>query len=150
MFQIFLKRTADVLAPRLCVVFRLLLRLSSFPAYFRLANAAPIPKGQPSSSLANYRPISTTPFLWCSAADSHLHLLDRIVTMEMSMHPLSRALPLSYVLEGVPCGALVVHRCPCMPHSCKTYQYRRTFVPIFQYLYGTILMTMCSMVLYYI
>ena len=32
MFPLFLKRTADVLAPRLSVVFRWLLRLGSFPA----------------------------------------------------------------------------------------------------------------------
>ena len=32
MFPLFLKRTADILAPRLSVVFRRLLRLGSFPA----------------------------------------------------------------------------------------------------------------------
>ena len=32
MFPLFLKRTADVLAPRLSVVFRRLVRLGSFPA----------------------------------------------------------------------------------------------------------------------
>ena len=35
MFTLFLKRTADVLAPRLSVVFRRLLRLGSFPACWR-------------------------------------------------------------------------------------------------------------------
>ena len=46
MFPLFLKRTAEVLAPRLAVVFRRLLRLSSFPVCW-----------------SNYRPISLTPIL---------------------------------------------------------------------------------------
>ena len=56
MFPLFL-RTADVLAPRLSVVFRRLVRLDSFLACWRQANVTPIPKGPPSSSVANYRPI---------------------------------------------------------------------------------------------
>ena len=63
MFPLFPKRTADVLAPRLSVVFRRLLRLGSFPACWRQANVSPIPKGPPSSSVANYRPISITSVL---------------------------------------------------------------------------------------
>ena len=63
MFPLFLKRTADVMAPRLSVVFRRLVRLGSFPACWRQANATPIPKGSPSSSVANYRPISITSVL---------------------------------------------------------------------------------------
>ena len=63
MFPLFLERTADVLAPRLSVVFRRLVRLGSFPACWRQANVTPIPKGPPSSSVANYRPISITPVL---------------------------------------------------------------------------------------
>ena len=55
---LFLKRTADVMAPRVSVVFRQLVRLGSFPACWRHANVTPIPKGPPSSSVANYRPIS--------------------------------------------------------------------------------------------
>ena len=54
MFPLFLKRTADVMAPRLSVVFRWLVHLGSFPACWRQANVTPIPKGPPSSSLANY------------------------------------------------------------------------------------------------
>ena len=53
-FPIFLKRTADVMAPRFSVVFRRLVRLGSFPACWRQANITPIPKGPPSSSVANY------------------------------------------------------------------------------------------------
>ena len=41
-------------------MFRRLVRLGSFPACWRQANVTPllIPKGPPSSSVANYRPIS--------------------------------------------------------------------------------------------
>ena len=63
MFPLFLKRTADVLAPRLSVVFRRLLRLGSFHTSWRQTDVTPIPKGPPSSSVANYRPISITPVL---------------------------------------------------------------------------------------
>ena len=54
MFPLFLKITADVMAPRLSVVFRWLVRLGSFPACWRQANVTPIPKGPPYSSVANY------------------------------------------------------------------------------------------------
>ena len=63
MFALFLKRTAGILALRLSVVFRRLLRLGSFPACWRVANVTPIPKGPPSSSVAKCRPISITPIL---------------------------------------------------------------------------------------
>ena len=63
MFPLFLKRTADVMAPRLSVVFRWLIRLCSFPACWRQANVTTIQKGPPSSSVANYRPISITSVL---------------------------------------------------------------------------------------
>ena len=46
--------------PRLSVVFGRLVRLGNFPACQRQANVTPIPKGPPSSSVANYRPISIT------------------------------------------------------------------------------------------
>ena len=60
MFPLFLKRTADDMAPRLSVMFRRLVCLGSFPACWRQANVTPIPKGPPSSSVANHRPISIT------------------------------------------------------------------------------------------
>ena len=63
MFPLFLKRTANVVAPCLSVVFRRLLRLGSFPVCWREANVTPIPKGPPSSSVANYRQISITSVL---------------------------------------------------------------------------------------
>ena len=62
MFPLFLKKTAEVLAPRLPVVFQRL-HLPSFPVCWRVANVIPIPKGPPSSSASNYRPISLTPIL---------------------------------------------------------------------------------------
>ena len=58
MFPLYLKRTADVMDPRLSVAFRQLVRLGSFPACWRQANVTPIAKGPPSSSVVNYRPIS--------------------------------------------------------------------------------------------
>ena len=60
MFRLFLKRTADVMATHLCVVFRRLIRLGSFPPCWIQANLTPIPKGPLSSSVANYRSISIT------------------------------------------------------------------------------------------
>ena len=48
---------------RLAVVFRRLLRLGSFPVCWRVTNVTPIPKGPPSSSAWNYKPISLTPIL---------------------------------------------------------------------------------------
>ena len=60
MFSPFLKRTADVMAPHLSVVFRRLVCLGSFPPCWRQANVTPIPKDPLSSSDANYRPISIT------------------------------------------------------------------------------------------
>ena len=53
MFPLFLKRTADVMAPRLRVVFRRIFCLGSFPACWRQTNVTPIPKGPLSSSVAN-------------------------------------------------------------------------------------------------
>ena len=63
MFPLFLQRTTDLMVPSLSVVFRRLVRLGSFLACWRQANVTPIPKGSPSSSVANYRPISITSLL---------------------------------------------------------------------------------------
>ena len=59
----FLKRTADVMASHLSAMFRWLVCLGSFPDCWRQANVTPIPKGPPSSSVANYRLISITSLL---------------------------------------------------------------------------------------
>ena len=95
--------------------------------------------------------------MWCSAGDSHLKLLDRVVrgagflaggVLECNlahrrsvaelcmlfkirsnqMHPLSGALPLQYVPACVTRGALVAHRHSLAPPRCRTSQYRRRFV----------------------
>ena len=63
MVSLFLKRTADVMAPHLSVVFRRVVRLGSFLACWRQANVIPIPKGPTSFSVANYQPISITSVL---------------------------------------------------------------------------------------
>ena len=63
MFPLFNKRTADVMAPRLSVVFRRLARLGSFLACWGQANVTQIRKCPLSSSAANYRPISITSLL---------------------------------------------------------------------------------------
>ena len=48
------------MGPRPSVAFRRIVRLGSFPACWRHTNVTPILKGQPSTSVANYRPISIT------------------------------------------------------------------------------------------
>ena len=63
LFPLFLERTADVLAPRLSVVFRRLVHLGSFPACRRQANVTHIPNDPRSSCVTNYRPISITSVL---------------------------------------------------------------------------------------
>ena len=97
--------------------------------------------------------------VWCSAVDSHLKLLDRVVrsagflageVLECNlshrrsvaelcmlfkiqsnpMHPLMGALPLPYMPAHVTRGALVARRNSFVPSRCRTSQYRRTFVTI--------------------
>ena len=53
-----------MLSPRPSGVFRRLVRLGSSPPCWRQENVTPIPKGPPPSSVANYRPISTTSVLF--------------------------------------------------------------------------------------
>ena len=92
----------------------------------------------------------------CSAADTHLNLLDRVVSIASFltggvfecdfvhrrsvavlcmlykircdlMHPLYGSLPDSYVpVRGTPC-AVTAHRYNYAPPRCRTSQYRRTF-----------------------
>ena len=98
--------------------------------------------------------------MWCSAADSHLKLLVRVVrstgflaggVLECNlahrrsvaelrmlfkiksnpMHPLSGALPLPYVPAPVTRGALVTHNDSFAPPRYNTSQYRRSFVPLY-------------------
>ena len=97
--------------------------------------------------------------MWCSAANSHLKLLDRVVRSagflsggvldckldhhrsvaevcmlfkikSNPMHPLSGALPFPHVPAHVTRGALVAHRHSfAIPHR-RTSQYPRTIVPL--------------------
>ena len=95
--------------------------------------------------------------VWCSAADTHLKLLDRVASgacflagglLECDlahrrsvavlcmlykircnpMHPLSGALPGPYVPVRITRGALVAHRVSYAPPRRTTSQCRRTFV----------------------
>ena len=95
--------------------------------------------------------------VWCSVADTHLRLLDRVVSgasfltggvfeCEIAhrrsvavlcklykirynpMHPLYGALPVPYVTVRITCGA--AHRFTYVPPRCRTSQYRRTFIPL--------------------
>ena len=97
--------------------------------------------------------------MWCSAGDSHLKLLDRVVRSagflaggvlecnlahrrpvaelcmlfkikSKTMHPLSGALLLPYVTARVTRGALVANRHSFVPPRCRASQYRRSFLPL--------------------
>ena len=62
-FPLFFKRLAVVLAPKLSVLFRTLLRRGEFPPSWCVANVVPIPKGSATAHASDYRPISITPVL---------------------------------------------------------------------------------------
>ena len=95
--------------------------------------------------------------VWCSAADTHLKLLDLAVSGARFLtggvfecdighrqsvavlcmpykircnpvHPLNGALPGPYVPVRVTRGALVLHRYTYAPPCCRTLQYSRTFI----------------------
>ena len=97
--------------------------------------------------------------VWCSAADTHLKLLHRVVSgacflaggvlncnlshrrsvavwymlYKIScnpMHPLCDALPVPYVPVRVTRGVLIAHRYTYAPPRCRTSQYRMTFIPL--------------------
>ena len=97
--------------------------------------------------------------VWCSAADTHIKLLDRAVSGARfptggvfecdiahrrsvavlcmlykirckAMHPLNGALPGPYVPVWVTRGALVTHRYTFAPPRCRTSQYSRTFISL--------------------
>ena len=52
------------------------------------------------------------------------------------MHPLSGALPLPYVPARVTRGALVAHMHSFARPRCRTFQYRRSFVPLSVFLWN--------------
>ena len=62
-FLLFLKKVADIIAPKLSIIFRWLIRLRSFLQCLRSANVAATSKGAPSPDRENFRPISITPIL---------------------------------------------------------------------------------------
>ena len=62
-FPLFLKKVAGIIAPKLSIIFRRLMRLGSFPECWRSANVTVIAKGAPSPDTENYRAISITPIL---------------------------------------------------------------------------------------
>ena len=97
--------------------------------------------------------------VWCSSADTHLKLLDRVVSGTCFLagcvlncdlshrrsvavlcmlykitcnpkHPLCGALPLPYVPVRVTHVALIAHRYTFAPPRCRTSQYRRTFIAL--------------------
>ena len=97
--------------------------------------------------------------VWCSAADSHIKLLDRAVigprfltgdVFECDiarrrfvavlcmlykircnpLHPLYGALPGPHVQVWVACGALVAHPYSYHPPRYRTSQHRRSFIPV--------------------
>ena len=97
--------------------------------------------------------------VWCSAADTHLKLLNCAVTGARfltggvfecdiahrrsvtvlcmlykirckAMHPLNGALPGPYVPVRVTRGALVTRRYTYAPPRCRTLQYSRIFIPL--------------------
>ena len=97
--------------------------------------------------------------VWCSAADTHLRLLDRLVSgasfltggvLECDVahcrsvavlcmlykircnpiHPLYGAFPVPYVPVRVTRGAVIAYRFTYAPPRCRTSQYRRTFIPL--------------------
>ena len=99
------------------------------------------------------------PAVWCSAADTHLKLLDRAVSgarflnggvVECDIahrrsvavlcmlykirckpvHPLNGALPGPYVPVRVTRGALVAHLYTYAPPRCGTLPYSRTFISL--------------------
>ena len=112
MFPLFLKRTPDVMAPRLSVVFWRLVRLGSFPACWIHANVTQIQKGPPSSSVANYRPISITSVL--------SKMFERLVSVRLGRFiERSGVLPttqFAYRKVWVP----VMHFCGC-PMHCRVH-----------------------------
>ena len=62
-FLLLLKMVADIIDPKLSIIFCRLIRRGSFPECLRSANVTAIPKGPPSHDRENFRPISITPIL---------------------------------------------------------------------------------------
>ena len=61
-FPLFLKKVADIIAPKQSIIFRKLICLGSFPECWRSVNVTAIPMGAPSPDMVNYQPTSITQF----------------------------------------------------------------------------------------
>ena len=96
--------------------------------------------------------------VWCSAVDTHLKLLNRVVSgtrfltggvlecdiahrrsmaimcmlykIRRPVHPLNGGLPAPYVPVRVTGGAMVANRFTYALPRCRTSQYHRTFIPL--------------------
>ena len=97
--------------------------------------------------------------VWCSAADTHLRLLDRVVSCASFLtggvfecdlayrrfvavlcmlckircnptHPLYGAIPVPYVPVQVTRDAVIGYRFTYARPRCRTSQHRRTFIPL--------------------
>ena len=60
---IFLKMVADIIIPKISIIFHRLIRRGSFLECWRSANVTDIPQGAPSPDRDSYHPISKTPIL---------------------------------------------------------------------------------------
>ena len=58
---LFLKRVADIIVPKLSIIFRMLIRVGSFPECWRSANVTAIPTGGPSPDRENCLPFINNP-----------------------------------------------------------------------------------------
>ena len=89
---------------------RRLVRLGSFPACWRQANVTPIPKGPPSSSVANYRPIFIISVLSKVLSISCLFVVYDLWNAVVCFQPPSKLIGKVWVP--------VMHFCAC-PIHCK-------------------------------
>ena len=110
--------------------------------------------------------------VWCSAADTHLKVLDRVLSgarflsqgvfeCDIShhgsvavlcmlckircnpIHPIHGALLILYVPVRFTSGVLVAHRCTYAPPRCRNWLHRGAFIPL-KCLCGTTLPTLYS------
>ena len=104
------------MALRLSVVFRWLVRLGSFPPCWRQVNVTPIPKGSPSCSVANYRPISIISVLF--------KVFERLVSVRLGRFvERNGVLPTTQFayLKGLgTCDAVL-----CLSHTLQKIPFRR-------------------------
>ena len=98
------------MASHLSVVFRRLVLLGSFPASWRQANVTLISKGPPSSSVANYRPISIASVL--SKVFERLFVVDDLWNAVVCFQPPSLLIGKVWLP--------VMHFCAC-PIHCKVH-----------------------------